>query len=122
MARKSKSPRQMTGLYYAREARRMRRSELVRLSGVSKQQLSRLENGLIRLRLDHLKPFAPHLGYTPEQMLLWGNYPGTGDKDLDTSGVPRSSGPPKALSSPIPGQVRELDTSLGDDARPRSKN
>ena len=55
----------------------MTRSELVRLSGVSKQQLSRLENGLIRLRLDHLKPFAPHLGYTPEQMLLWGQFPGT---------------------------------------------
>ena len=56
----------------------MSRSELVRLSGVSKQQLSRLENGLIRLRLDHLKPFAGALGYTPEQILLWGRYPGTG--------------------------------------------
>ena len=67
----------MTGLYHARQARGMSRSELVRLSGVSKQQLSRLENGLIRLRLDHLKPFAPHLGFSPEQMLLWGRYPGT---------------------------------------------
>ena len=56
----------------------MSRSELVRLSGVSKQQLSRLENSLIRLRLDHLKPFAGPLGYTPEQILLWGRYPGTG--------------------------------------------
>jgi transcriptional regulator with XRE-family HTH domain len=55
----------------------MSRSELVRLSGVSKQQLSRLENGLIRLRLDHLKPFAPHLDYSPEQILLWGRLPGT---------------------------------------------
>ncbi len=56
----------------------MSRTELVKRSGVSKQQLSRLENGLIRLRLDHLKPFASHLGYTPEQILLWGRYPGTG--------------------------------------------
>ena len=56
----------------------MSRSELVRLSGISKQQLSRLENGQIRLRLDHLKPFAGPLGYTPEQILLWGRYPGTG--------------------------------------------
>ena len=55
----------------------MSRSELVRRSGISKQQLSRLENGVIRLRLDHLKPFATALGYTPEQMLLWGRYPGT---------------------------------------------
>ena len=55
----------------------MSRSELVRQSGISKQQLSRLENGQIRLRLDHLKPFAPHLGYTPEQILLWGRFPGT---------------------------------------------
>jgi len=59
----------------------MSRSELVRLSGVSKQQLSRLEGGQIRLRLDHLKPFAKHLGYTPEQMLLWGRYPGTGEEE-----------------------------------------
>ena len=58
----------------------MTRSELVRLSGISKQQLSRLENGQIRLRLDHLKPFAPHLGYTTEQMLLWGHLPGTGEE------------------------------------------
>src|SRR5580693_6965585 len=78
MARRSKPGSQHTGLYYAREARGMSRSELVRLSGVSKQQLSRLENGLIRLRLDHLKPFANALGYSPEQILLWGRFPGTG--------------------------------------------
>ena len=56
MVRKAKSERK-TGLYYARETRGMRRTELVKRSGVSKQQLSRLENGLIRLRLDHLKPW-----------------------------------------------------------------
>lgn len=66
----------------------MSRSELVRLSGVSKQQLSRLENGLIRLRLDHLKPFAPHLGYSPEQMLLWGRLPGTEMPDSGRSSQP----------------------------------
>jgi transcriptional regulator with XRE-family HTH domain len=55
----------------------MSRSELVRRSGISKQQLSRLENGVIRMRLDHLKPFAAVLGYTPEQILLWGRFPGT---------------------------------------------
>jgi hypothetical protein len=27
-------------------------------------------------RLDHLKPFAND-GYSPEQILLWGRYPGT---------------------------------------------
>jgi transcriptional regulator with XRE-family HTH domain len=82
MAKKASAARQKTGLYHAREARGMDRTELVRLSGISKQQLSRLENGHIRLRLDHLKPFAPHLGYTPEQMLLWGRYPGTGDGEV----------------------------------------
>src|SRR5579864_4384171 len=69
--------RTLTGLYYARESRGMSRTELVRLSGVSKQQLSRLENGAVRLRLDHLRPFANALGYSPEQILLWGRYPGT---------------------------------------------
>jgi transcriptional regulator with XRE-family HTH domain len=69
---------QLTGLYHAREARGMSRTELVEKSGISKQQLSRLENGQIRMRLDHLKPFANVLGYTPEQILLWGRYPGTG--------------------------------------------
>lgn len=63
----------------------MSRTELVRRSGISKQQLSRLENGLIRLRLDHLQPFAEVLGYSPEQILLWGRYPGTpsGEGDMD---------------------------------------
>src|SRR5262249_56730413 len=79
MGRKIKTGKQMTGLYYAREARHMPRSELVRLSGVSKQQLSRLEAGHIRMRLDHLKPFAKPLNFTPEQILLWGKLPGTGD-------------------------------------------
>jgi len=77
MARKVKTASKKTGLYYAREARGMSRTELVTRSGISKQQLSRLENGLIRLRLDHLKPFANALGYSPEQILLWGKYPGT---------------------------------------------
>src|SRR6516165_4736740 len=77
MAAKAKSRQQKTGLHHAREARGMSRSELVKRSGVSKQQLSRLENGLIRLRLDHLKPFASALGYSPDQILLWGRYPGT---------------------------------------------
>ena len=76
MARKPKSESKKTGLYYAREARRMSRSQLVKRSGVSKQQLSRLENGLIRLRLDHLKPFANALGYSPEQILLWAAFLG----------------------------------------------
>ena len=49
----------------------MSRAELVKRSCVSDQQLSRLENGLFRLRLDHLKPFAIALGYSPEQILLW---------------------------------------------------
>jgi transcriptional regulator with XRE-family HTH domain len=82
MAGKAKSRQQKSGLYYAREARGMSRTELVKRSGVSKQQLSRLENGLIRLRLDHLKPFANALGYSPEQILLWGRYPGTAEAQI----------------------------------------
>jgi transcriptional regulator with XRE-family HTH domain len=77
VAKRSEPTAQYSGLHYARESRGMSRSDLVRLSGISKQQLSRLENGLIRLRLDHLEPFAPHLGYTPEQILLWGRFPST---------------------------------------------
>jgi transcriptional regulator with XRE-family HTH domain len=105
MARRSKLGRQYTGLHHAREARGISRSELVRLSGVSKQQLSRLENGQIRLRLDHLKPFAPHLGYTPEQILLWGRFPGT-------EGHESASNDPhhKELGSPLLREVPELDS------------
>jgi transcriptional regulator with XRE-family HTH domain len=97
MAGKLKSERK-TGLYYAREARRMSRSELVRRSGVSKQQLSRLENGLIRLRLDHLKPFAHVLGYSPEQILLWGRYPGTGEDHFQGEVPPASKQVPELAS------------------------
>jgi transcriptional regulator with XRE-family HTH domain len=95
MARKAKSESKKTGLYHAREARRMSRSELVRRSGVSKQQLSRLENGLIRLRLDHLKPFTNALGYSPEQILLWGRYPGTSENEVQGEILPPSEHVPE---------------------------
>ena len=111
MARKPKLTK--TGLYYAREARHMSRTELVKRSGISKQQLSRLENGHIRLRLDHLKPFASALGYTPEQMLLWGRYPGTGGTHLESSDVLREDAGPDEALGPAPGQVPELDTRAG---------
>src|SRR5580658_3050204 len=114
MARKIRTGRQLSGLYHAREARHMSRSELVRLSGVSKQQLSRLEGGQIRMRLDHLKPFAKHLGYTPEQILLWGRYPGTMPDDhiesSDVLGAHRERGEPVG---PPRGQIPELDTRAG---------
>ena len=114
MARRTKQPPPRTGLYYAREARGMPRSELVRLSGVSKQQLSRLENGLIRLRLDHLKPFAAVLGYSPEQILLWGRYPGTpGAGHIESSDVLREEAAHEEPLGPSPGQVPELDTRAG---------
>jgi len=87
MARKAKSHPQKTGLYHAREARGMSRTQLVKRSGVSKQQLSRLENGLIRLRLDHLKPFANVLGYSPEQILLWGRYPGVAGDQTESEAL-----------------------------------
>jgi transcriptional regulator with XRE-family HTH domain len=115
MARKIRGGgRQHTGLYHAREARHMSRSELVRLSGVSKQQLSRLENGLIRLRLDHLKPFASHLGYTPEQMLLWGRYPGTGGGGhIESSDILGEEHAAEEPIGPPRGQIPELDTRAG---------
>jgi transcriptional regulator with XRE-family HTH domain len=108
MARKTKPSQQHTGLYYARVARKMRRTELVKRSGVSKQQLSRLENGHIRLRLDHLEPFAKALDYTAEQILLWGRYPGTGgpiEASDEPGGEPGRGGP----FGPAPGQIPELD-------------
>jgi phage repressor protein C with HTH and peptisase S24 domain/DNA-binding Xre family transcriptional regulator len=105
MPRRSKPGPQHTGLYHAREARGMSRSELVRRSGISKQQLSRLENGVIRLRLDHLKPFAAHLGYTPEQMLLWGRFPGTEDDSAR-----QTTSTHKELAQPSSHGVPELDT------------
>jgi transcriptional regulator with XRE-family HTH domain len=91
----------------------MSRTELVKRSGISKQQLSRLENGQIRLRLDHLEPFATHLGYTPEQMLLWGRFPGTevghGATKEDLRVKASKSGP----NGPAPGQVAELGSRMG---------
>jgi transcriptional regulator with XRE-family HTH domain len=109
------STRPLTGLYYARESRGMTRSELVRRSGISKQQLSRLENGQIRMRLDHLKPFAAVLGYSPEQILLWGRYPGTpaASGHLESSEVLREEAAHEEPLGPPPGQIPELDTRAG---------
>ncbi len=87
--------------------------KLVALSGVSKQQLSRLENGQIRLRLDHLKPFANHLGYSPEQILLWGRFPGTGGSHVESSDVLRDESAHEEPLGPAQGQVPELDTRAG---------
>jgi transcriptional regulator with XRE-family HTH domain len=101
MARRPKPTH--TGLFHAREARGMSRTELVKRSGVSKQQLSRLENGHIRLRLDHLKPFAGPLGFTPEQILLWGRYPGTGDEATPAGDANRQRAEGRSV------QVPELD-------------
>src|SRR5215470_11232923 len=98
MAGKAKSRQQKTGLYYAREARGISRTELVKRSGVSKQQLSRLENGLIRLRLDHLKPFANAIGYSPEQILLWGRYPGTSEDQIQGEALGASEHVPELAS------------------------
>jgi len=109
MARRIKTTTPKTGLYHAREARGLSRSDLVRLSGISKQQLSRLENGQIRLRLDHLKPFAPHLGYSPEQMLLWGKFPGTEGGDAEAGGALRARLDQKGPFDPPAHQVPEID-------------
>jgi transcriptional regulator with XRE-family HTH domain len=94
----AKSGSKKTGLYHAREARGMSRTELVKRSGVSKQQLSRLENGLIRLRLDHLKPFANALGYSPEQILLWGRFPGTAGAQPQTESLSPAAQVPELAS------------------------
>jgi transcriptional regulator with XRE-family HTH domain len=115
MAKRTKSNKQWTGLYHARQARGMSRTELVKRSGVSKQQLSRLENGLIRMRLDHLKPFSGPLDYSPEQILLWGRYPGTEAAETNDGrrkGAGKGSGPP-------PGQVPELDLRGPEDRETR---
>ena len=76
----------------------MSRTQLVKRSGVSKQQLSRLENGLIRLRLDHLKPFANALGYSPDQILLWGRYPGTPEAQIQGEALGASEHVPELAS------------------------
>jgi transcriptional regulator with XRE-family HTH domain len=107
MAKRSKSAPQYSGLHYAREARGMSRSELVRLSGISKQQLSRLENGQIRMRLDHLQSFAPHLGYTPEQILLWGRFPGT---EANDSAAPQARFVQQELAETSSRGVPEIDS------------
>jgi len=105
MARRTKPSSRQTGLFHAREARGMSRTELVKRSGVSKQQLSRLENGHIRLRLDHLKPFAGPLGYTPEQILLWGRL---SEVTAPDRGEGRQAAAFKKSLSNL--RVREIDT------------
>jgi phage repressor protein C with HTH and peptisase S24 domain/DNA-binding Xre family transcriptional regulator len=86
----------------------MSRTELVERTGISKQQLSRLENGQIRLRLDHLKPFAAVLDYSPEQILLWGRLNEL--EDPSESGDHRGNASTKSSTGKRPSEVREIDT------------
>jgi transcriptional regulator with XRE-family HTH domain len=108
MARRTKPSSRQSGLFQAREARGMSRGELVKRSGVSKQQLSRLENGQIRLRLDHLKPFAGPLGYTPEQILLWGRLSEVAPPDDGAVAGGRQTAAFKKSLGNL--RVREIDT------------
>jgi transcriptional regulator with XRE-family HTH domain len=108
MARRVKQTRQLSGVYHAREARGMSRTELVERTGISKQQLSRLENGQIRLRLDHLKPFAAVLGYSPEEILLWGRLPHGLEKPSESEDRRGDAGG-KSSAAKRPGEVREID-------------
>jgi phage repressor protein C with HTH and peptisase S24 domain len=68
------------------------------------------------MRLDHLKPYADVLGYTPEQILLWGRYPGTpaaAGSHIESSDVLREEAAHDEPLGPSPGQVPELDTRAG---------
>jgi len=52
---------------------------------------------------------ASHLGYTPEQILLWGRFPGTGSH-IESSDVLREESAQDEPVGPAVGQVPELDT------------
>jgi len=53
------------------------------------------------------------LAYTPEQILLWGRYPGTPGAYIESSDVLREEGGPEEPLGPAPGRVPELDTRAG---------
>ena len=53
------------------------------------------------------------LGYTPEQILLWGRYPGTPGSHIESSDVLREEAAHDEPLGPSPGQVPELDTRAG---------
>ena len=102
MARKPKPTK--TGLYYAREARGLSSDRAGRTLG--RLQAAAVAAGEWR-DLDaarSLKAVCRVLGYTPEQILLWGRYPGTGS--IEDAGKLQSV-------NPGPGDILELD------ARPR---
>jgi hypothetical protein len=64
---------------------------------------------MIRLRLDHLKPFANALGYSPEQILLWGRYPGTSGSQIEGEALGASEHVPElALRSEAGGTYSKL--------------
>jgi Peptidase S24-like len=64
---------------------------------------------MIRLRLDHLKPFANALGYSSEQILLWGRYPGTSGGQIEGEALGASEHVPElALRSEAGGTYSKL--------------
>ncbi len=67
---------------------------------------------MVRLRLDHLKPFANALNYTPEQILLWGRYPGTTGHG-ESSDMARDGSDHDPQLGPAGNQVPELDPRAG---------
>jgi SOS-response transcriptional repressor LexA len=78
----------MTGLHYARLSRGMSQPDLARRSGTTKQQVGRLEKvGGVELTRSWADRFAPHLGYSSEQILYWDIYVDEKGRPLD----PKSS-------------------------------
>jgi SOS-response transcriptional repressor LexA/DNA-binding XRE family transcriptional regulator len=81
---------ELTGLYYARKSRALTQPDLAKLGQTTKQQVGRLESGAVELTRTWADRFAPHLGYTSEQILYWDLYFDDEGKPLDRAGATRA--------------------------------
>lgn len=88
----------------------MNRPTLAKLARTTKQHIGRLEDGTTEFTRKWAERFAPHLGYTPEEMLFWDKRPSDGEhieSDEIAVGIEAVDEPPAA------GTIPELDVRAG---------
>lgn len=104
-----------TGLYHARNSRGLSQEKLATLADTTKQTVIRLEKGAplgMKFTLEWARRFAPHVGYTAEQLMFWKSE--YGDPDTPSTHIESSHVLDHEFANgPRPGQIPEYAPRAG---------
>lgn len=109
-----------TGLYHARRAARLTQEELAKKARTTKNTVIRLEGGKappkgMKLTLKWAERFAPHVGYTAQQLMFWKPEFAArhADEHIESSDVMGFADQRPQFTAGARGTIRELDARAG---------